>query len=118
MGDIMFEILFGVLIIVLCVMGAVSIIKACALSIAASKESKSRAYVCLLRGDTADIELQLALQTLEWDSALTGVRAFAVDVGLEDEMAIYCKSLCEGTRLKFISGEDARRFVEILGLEN
>lgn len=86
-----------------CVAGAVSIIKYIALRITAPCTDDRRVYAVMLKGNDADIELQMAMETLDWDSALLNARAYAVDCGLDKELALYCKKMCQDSRFRFIS---------------
>ncbi len=110
----MVETLLGILASVLMVAGAVSIIKWAALKIAASGYNGKRAFVILLDGKDADINLQMMIGTLEWENALYGVRAFAIDGGLEPEMAEYCRILCEHSRITYLDINDSESMKKIL----
>ena len=103
----MIDAFLGIFLMVLCIMGVVSIIRACALSLAASKHKGNRVYAVLLENSTADIELQMAMYSVEWDGALSGAKAVAIDGGLDEETAEYCRKICKGSPFSFVGGEDA-----------
>ena len=103
----MIDTVLGIVAAVLCVWGAVSFIRWVALSIASSKEENCRVFAVLLTGKEADISLQMAIETLEWDGALKNTRAYAVDGGLDPQMADYCRALCKNSRLTFVENHDA-----------
>ena len=109
----MVETLFGILTAILCVSGAVSIIKWMALKFAVGGENDKRVYAVLLDGKDADIRLQMMIQTLQWENSLSGVKAYAVDGGLDDEMAVYCRILCENTKIKFVSANEAKLILNL-----
>lgn len=110
----MVETLLGVLASVLMVAGAVSVIKWAALKIAASGSDGKRVYAVLLDGNDADIRLQMMIQTLQWENALYGVKAFAIDGGLDFEMAEYCRMICEKSRVTYLKPEDVKDLKSIL----
>lgn len=110
----MMDAFLGIFLMVLCVVGVVSIIRACALSLAASKHKGNRVYAVLLENSTADIELQMAMYSVEWDGALSGAKALAIDGGLDEETAEYCRRICEGSAFSFVGGEDAVALKKIL----
>ena len=101
----MTETIFGILAIVLCVIGAASVIKWAALNLAASG-CKNRIYAVLLKSQP-DIELQMLLDTVEWDDTLKNAKIYAIDGGIPDDMADYCKAVCEGSRVKFVPYNEA-----------
>lgn len=111
MGDFMLEITAGIFIALLCVAGAASVIRWIALKIASPSGDDTRIYAVMLYGDGADIELQMAMETLEWDSALFNAGAYAVNCGLDDVLAEYCESLCEKSRFSFVSAEQFAKIV-------
>ena len=115
MGDYMLEIAAGLLIALLCVAGTASIIKWIALKMSAPVSEDDRIYAVLLFGSGADIKLQMAMETLEWDSALHNAKAYAVDCGMDDVLAEYCEGLCENSRFRFVSAEQFSEFVNSLG---
>ncbi len=107
----MTETFFGILAMVLCVIGAVAVIKGIALRLAASG-CKNRIYAVLLKAQP-DIELQMLIDTAEWDETLRDAKLYAVDGGISDEMADYCKAVCEGSRVKFIPFETAQKYIDL-----
>lgn len=102
-GVVMLDTIIGLFAAFLCIAGAVGIIKWCALRVASPKRNKSRIYAVMLKGDCADIELQMAIETLDWDSALQNVRAFAVDCGLNEDKMNICKFICSGSRFELVT---------------
>ena len=106
----MTETLFGVLAIILCIIGSVSIIKWCALRLASSG-CKNRIYAVLLK-EQPDIEVQMLIDTIEWDDTLKDAIVYAVDGGLDDEMAYYCESVLKSSRIKFVPYNKAKEFIE------
>ncbi len=105
----MLETIIGIFIAVLCVAGAASIIKWVAIRISSKGMEDKRIYAVILDGDEADIQLQMALETAEWDLALQDVRLYAVDCGIKAELREYCRSICKNSRFDFI---DKERFSE------
>ena len=79
----MAETILSIVAMVLCVAGAVSIIKWTALKVAASDTKGKCIYAVLLDGNAPDIRLQMVFQTVQWENALSNVRVFAVDGGLD-----------------------------------
>lgn len=106
----MTETLFGILAIILCIIGSVSIIKWCALRLASSG-CKNRIYAVLLK-EQPDIEVQMLIDTVEWDDALKDAQIFAVDGGLDDEMVYYCESVLGESRIKFVPFNEAEEFIK------
>ena len=49
----------------LCVIGAVAIIKWCALKVASGSDGAKRLFLVLLKGENADLALVMAIETLE-----------------------------------------------------
>ena len=86
----------------LCVIGAVAIIKWCALKVASGSDGGKRVYLVLLKGENADIELGMAIETLEWNTALDGAAAYAVDCGLLPSQRDACAEICENGRIRLI----------------
>ena len=109
----MVEAVLGILAAILCVAGAVSIIKWVALKIANSGSDGKKVYAVLLDGKEADIRLQMMLETLQWDNVLQDAKAFAVDGGLSPEMAQFCKTLCEKHRVTYIPNEKYEAFSKL-----
>ena len=105
----MTETFFGILAIILCIIGSVSIIKWSALRLASSG-CKNRIYAVLLK-EQPDIEVQMLIDTVEWDDGLKDARVYAVDGGLNEEMAYYCESLLKGSRIKFVPFNEAKEFI-------
>ena len=103
----MAETVLSIVAMVLCVAGAVSIIKWTALKVAASDTKSKCIYAVLLDGNAPDIRLQMAFQTVQWENALSDVKVYAVDGGLDGEMAEYCRELCERNAAVFVSGASA-----------
>lgn len=100
---IMIETLLIVVLALLALFGVVGLIKSAALSIAAPKNNKSRVYAVLLKGENADIELQMAMDAVEWDSVLGNSTKYAIDCGLNDVERELCAKLCKGTDFVFVS---------------
>ncbi len=96
----------GILTAILCVSGAVGIIRWIALKIASAGNDGKRIYAVLLDGEQADIRLQMMIEALEWDIVLNGVKAYAIDGGLSTEMAEYCKLIAEKHRIKYIKSNE------------
>ncbi len=109
----MIETVLGILIAILCVAGAVSLIKWVALKIANSGDDGKRVYAVLLDGEQADIRLQMMIETRDWDNVLQDTRAFAVDNGLSPEMSEFCKAICEKHRITYIPQEKYPLFSEL-----
>ena len=105
----MTETFFGILAIILCIIGCVSIIKWFALRLASSG-CKNRIYAVLLK-EQPDIEVQMLIDTVEWDNALKDATVYAVDGGLDDEMAYYCESVLKNSKIKFVPFDKAREFI-------
>lgn len=89
----------------LCMIGAVAVIKWCALKIASDSDGGKRVYLVLLKGECADIELQMAAETLEWDTALAKAAAYAVDCGLSKGQREICEEICRGCRFVIVTPE-------------
>lgn len=100
---IMIETLLIVVLALLALFGVVGLIKLAALSIAAPKNNKTRIYAVLLKSENADIELQMAMDAVEWDSALGNSTKYAIDCGLNDVERELCAKLCKGTDFMFVS---------------
>ena len=100
---IMLQTIAGMFIAFFCVLGAVSIIRYIALRITAPCSDDSRVYAVMLKGADADMDLQMAMETLDWDNALLNARAYAVDCGLEKDIALICKEKCENSRFRYVS---------------
>lgn len=103
----MTETVFCVLGMVLCVCGAVGVIHWLALKLSSSNES-NRIYAVLLKNE-ADIQLQMLIDTLEWDTALKYAKVYAIDGGLSHEMAEYCRGICKTCRITYLDGENAEK---------
>lgn len=108
----MTETVFGVLAMILSVVGAVSIIRWIALKLVVSDKAGGRVYAVLLR-EEPDIQLQMLMSTLEWDSTLNGAKIYAIDGGLDDVMSEYCSAVCSGSRITYVSAAEAEKFMEI-----
>lgn len=100
------NIIFGVIIVLLSVAGAVSLIKWAALMLLSPQNDKNRVYAVLLSGDNADIELQMALDLAEWEPMLKKGKLYAVDCGLEEMQATVCAKICKGTGFKFLTKKE------------
>lgn len=109
----MVEAVVGILTAILCVSGAVGIIRWAALKIANSGDDGRRIYAVLLDGEHADIRLQMMIETLEWDTVLNGVKAYAVDGGLSPDMANYCKIIAEKHRIKFVKADELTTLFQV-----
>lgn len=107
----MSETIVGLFIAVLCVVGAVSIIKWIALRIAIPSDTDSRIYAVLLRDKNADIELQMAIETLEWDNTLLHATAYAVNCGLDSVTDGICETICKNSRFIYLTSQ---QFAEII----
>ena len=112
----MLQILAGIIITVFGVVGIVSVIKSMVLRITAPSDGELRFYGVILKGENADIELQMALETLDWDSGLKSVRAYAVDCGIDDNCYSICKKMCEGSRFRLITPEELCKILNINNL--
>lgn len=112
----MLQLLAGIIITVFGVLGIVSVIKSMVLKITAPSNSGFRFYGVILKGDNADIELQMALETLDWDSGLNSVRAYAVDCGINENCYASCKKMCEGSRFRLITPEELCKILNINNL--
>ena len=108
----MVEAVMCILTAILCVSGAVGIIRWVALKIANSGDDGKRIYAVLLDGEQADIRLQMMIETLEWDVVLNNVKAYAIDGGLSSEMADYCKIIAEKHRIKYIKADEVTSLFE------
>ena len=73
------------------------------LKITAPVGNNKRLYVVLLSGDSADIELQMAVDTLNWDCGLVNTYAFAVDCGIDDNCYQECLKICKSTRFSLVT---------------
>ncbi len=101
----------GIIIVVFFIIGIVSVIKWLVLKIVAPTNGDSRLYAVMLSGSSADIELQMAIETLGWDSGLNNVRAYAIDCGINEECKETCYALCKGSRIRLLTVND---FCEML----
>lgn len=109
----MAEVVLGIIAMLFCVAGAVSIIKWLALSLSLPQNNSDRVYAVILKGDDADIKLQMALETLEWDSGLKRVKAYAIDGGLDEVMREYCRELCKDSRIEFLEAEESKALIDL-----
>ena len=107
---IMVEGIFIILTLVFCVFGVVFFIQQLALLIA-SPAISNRAYLVFLSGEAADVELELAINTLSWSKAFRKPNAFAVDFGLSDDMRKKCIELAKNSRFIFIDKKDLSKIV-------
>ena len=103
--------LAGIIVVLFCVVGVVCSIKWLMLRVSAPCSDDTRVYAVLLSGDGADIELQMAVDTLNWDSGLLKARAYAVDCGIADNCYKDCFNLCKTTRFRLVTVDE---FSEIL----
>ncbi len=101
----MTEAILGTLAMVLCVIGAVSIIRGIALRLSVDKNA-SRIYAVVL-GKEPDIQLQMLMESVEWDWALKHAKILAIDGGLNDEKVDYCRTVCKNSGIKFIEHNEA-----------
>ncbi len=111
MGDFMAETFLCIFGMVLCVCGAVGIIHWTALKLSTGGETK-RVYAILLKNE-ADIQLQMLIDTLQWDSSFRYAKIYAVDGGLSDEMAEYCQSVCKSHRIIFLGKDKASDIIDL-----
>ena len=102
----MIETILGILIVLLSIAGTVGLIKWTVLKFVCPEEEKNRIYAVLLKGDNADIELQMAMDTVEWEPSLKNAKLFAVDCGLTDIAAKQCSVLCRGTQFTFLTNRE------------
>lgn len=107
---IMIEAIFLGLALVLNIFGVIWFIQQLALYIC-SPTLLNRAYIVFLEGENADIELQLAISNLSWSKAFRRTDAFAVDMGLSEELKEKCKLISKNTRFVFIDKENFRKIV-------
>ena len=105
----MAEAILGILIMILSVSGAVGIIRWLAIKLSVPSKSGGRVYAVLL-SDEPDIQLQMLMSMLEWDSTLNGAKVYAVDGGLSAEMSEYCEALCGNSRVTFVPSGKAQQF--------
>lgn len=101
-GAVVMNTVIWLITALLCIIGAVAIIKWCALKVASGSDGGKRVYLVLLKGENADIELGMAIETLEWDTALDGAAAYAVDCGLLPSQRDACAEICENGRIRLI----------------
>ena len=97
------EIIFGVVVVLLSVAGAVSLIRWAAMKLLAPNNKHRRIYAVMLSGENADIELQMAIDLAEWMPILKKGTLYAVDCGLEEKQAVSCARLCKGTEFRFLT---------------
>lgn len=102
----MTEAVLGILAMMLCVVGAIGIIRWAALKIAAGSNAGRRVYAVMLQ-DEPDIQLQMLIDTIEWDNTLKSAKIYAVDGGLDEETSEYCKAVCNNSRITYISAHEA-----------
>lgn len=102
----MIETVLGIIVVLLSLCGAVGLVKWAALCIAAPKSGKTRIYAVLLKGENADIELQMAMETVDWEISLRGAEKYAVDCGLDEVTREVCAKLCKGTHFTFLKAEE------------
>lgn len=77
-----------------------------ALWLTAPRYSESRAYVIMLKGKDADMELRLALEATEWDSGLKSLKTVAVDCGISADIKEKCRKICRvyGAEYLYLNG--------------
>jgi hypothetical protein len=112
----MLQLLAGIIITIFGVIGIVSVIKSIVLKITAPSDNELRFYGVMLKGENADIELQMAMETLDWDSGLNSVRAYAVDCGIDENCYAICKKLCIGSRFRLITPEELCKILNVNNL--
>ncbi len=100
------EIIFGVIVVLLSVSGAVALIKWTAMQLLRPSDKSTRVYAVLLQGENADIELQTAIDAVEWDSFLKEAKLYAVDCGLSMQKSYECQKMCEMTHFKFMTTKE------------
>ena len=103
----------GIMIVVFFMIGIVSSIKWLVLKFVATGNNGSRLYAVMLRGNSADIELQLAMETLGWDHTLSGVKAYAVDCGISEECYDACSKMCNDGRFKLLTVDEFSKMLKI-----
>ena len=114
-GAVVMNTVIWLITALLCIIGAVAIIKWCALKVASGSDGGKRVYLVLLKGENAEEMLQIggrsytlmanpvyAIETLEWDAALDGAAAYAVDCGLLPSQRDACAEICENGRIRLI----------------
>ncbi len=107
----MTETFFGVLAMILCVIGSVAIIRWFVLRLAVSG-CKNRVYAVILKNQP-DIELQMLIETIQWDDTLKDAKVYAVDGGMTDEMSKYCRAVCKGSNVKFVPFCEAEHLLQL-----
>lgn len=107
----MIETIAGIFVVLFCVLGVVGAIKWLMLRVAAPCSDDKRIYAVLLTGDSADIELQMAVDTVNWDSGLLNARAYAIDCGISKECYTACFNLCKSTRFRLVTVEEFERIL-------
>lgn len=101
----------GTLAMVLCVIGAVSIIRGIALRLSVNKNA-DRIYAVVLKNES-DIQLQMLVESVEWDWTLKNTKVLAVDGGLDEAMANYCRAVCKNSGIKFIEHNEAEGLLRL-----
>ena len=96
--------LAGIIITVFGVIGAASVIKWIVVKIMATGKTSERIYGVILKGENADIELQMAIETLDWNGGLNA-GTFAVDCGIDNGCYAICKDLCARSRFRLVTPE-------------
>ena len=96
---------------VLCVIGAVSIIRGLALRLSVDKNA-GMIYAVLLKKEP-DIQLQMLIESVDWDWTLKNAKILAVDGGLTNEMADYCREVCKNSGIKFIEHNEAEGLLRL-----
>lgn len=99
----MFEMIVGLLAALFCVIGAVSLLRLFALWLTAPRRAGSRAYVIMLKGKDADMELRLALSATEWDTGLRCLDTVAVDCGVSPEITEKCRRICHAYNVRYMN---------------
>lgn len=108
----MLQTVAGLIIALFCVVGVVSAIKWLMLRLTAPCSGDTRIYTVVLKGDSADIELQMANETLNWDSGLLNVRAYAVDCGIAPECLAACEEMCRSSRFRLVTAEELSEILQ------
>lgn len=107
--------LAGIFITVFGVIGAANVIKWAVVKITATGDASNRLYGVILKGENADIELQLAIEMFQWDNSLKYVRAYAIDCGIDESCRSVCLDLCQNSRFRLVTPGE---FYKILNENN
>ncbi len=107
------QVFAGIIIIFFFILGVVSLIKWLVLKITTPYDVDTRLYAVMLSGSSADIELQMALETLHWDIGLKNVRTYAIDCGIDNECKETCRKMCKGSRFRLITVEEFSELLKV-----